>query len=247
MDVTGNSDRTSTAQMKEGTINITNGVIFYNADLLKDISEDIFLPYKHSESQPLNTLGRGSVFSYDLGETTVVLKHYHRGGLIGKIIHDSYLYLGLNKTRMVREFRLLAVMRERGLPVPNPVAVRVKKHALFYSGDLITEKIDSSKTLAEHLKIAPITPQLWKKIAGVIQEFHRENIYHADLNANNILINDQNEVFLIDFDKSYVRENGNWKKQNIERLLRSLRKIKNTSAVFYFTDQNEQYFLSCFQ
>ena len=53
---------------------------------------------------------------------------------------------------------------------------------------------------------------------------HRLNVCHTDLNANNILIDSSNKIWLIDFDKCSKREGDNWKKNNLNRLQRSFEK-----------------------
>ena len=54
-----------------------------------------------------------------------VLRHYYRGGLIGKIINDSYWFTSQENTRAAREFSLLSHMQKLALPAPKPVACRV--------------------------------------------------------------------------------------------------------------------------
>jgi 3-deoxy-D-manno-octulosonic acid kinase len=94
-----------------------------------------------------------------------------------------------------------------------------------------------------------ISPQLWKDIATTIKKFHDAGLFHADLNANNIMISTNNEVYLIDFDKSEFRvgNKNNWKENNIKRLLRSLNKIKNNSQTFNFGNKDWELFLTAYQ
>ena len=51
-------------------------------------------------------------------------------------------------------------------------------------------------------------------------------VYHADLNAYNIQIDDSGKFFLLDFDRGEFREPGVWRQKNIARLHRSLQKIR---------------------
>ena len=57
----------------------------------------------------------------------VVLCHYYRGGLFGKIVKDQYLFNWLENTRAFQEFSLLEKLHEWHLPVPRPVALKVEK------------------------------------------------------------------------------------------------------------------------
>src|SRR5687767_1385229 len=51
--------------------------------------------------------GRGGVLFIREDYRYWVLRHYRRGGLIAKLLSDSYLWLGMERTRAFREWRLL--------------------------------------------------------------------------------------------------------------------------------------------
>src|SRR5690606_23769815 len=173
----------------------------------------------------------------------LVLKRYHRGGLIGRFVKDSYLFCGLNRTRMWREFELLASMRELGLPVPRPIAVRcVRNSPVCYQGEMIAERIPNSRTLAEILCTESLSEKTWESVGLVIRRFHQHAVEHADLNACNILLNAHGQVFLIDFDKSVIhnKRDLNWCQANLSRLRRSLNKWKKREDGFHFDNRNWQ-------
>ena len=65
--------------------------------------------------------GRGSAWLVHGRFGDAVLRHYRRGGLVGRWVDDRYLFLGEASVRCVREFQLLARLYERGLPVPRPL------------------------------------------------------------------------------------------------------------------------------
>jgi 3-deoxy-D-manno-octulosonic acid kinase len=85
--------------------------------------------------------GRGTVYFFRAGPATWVLRRYLRGGWMGRFNRERYAWLGLEHSRPWREWRLLTDLRARGLPVPRPIAARVKRAGLVYRGDLITERI----------------------------------------------------------------------------------------------------------
>lgn len=174
--------------------------------------------------------GRGSVWMIKSAEGKWVLKHYYRGGLYAKISRDKYFWTGFNQTRAVREFRLLTHMYDQGLPCPKPVAVQVKKSGLFYTNDLITEYIRHQTTFAKKLNQNDNEIQLWAQVGTVIGRFHAAGIYHADLNVHNLLINN-NDIYLIDFDKGDIKNNHTkWPQANLARLKRSIEKETQQSC-----------------
>ena len=169
--------------------------------------------------------GRGSVTFFTHAEKSMVHKHYLRGGLVSKLIFDQYLWLNLEQTRSFVEFRALEGMSQLGLPVPRPIAARVKRRGVSYTADLITEKLDNTMTLGDWLHDQSTSEQIFLKIGETIKNFHAKGCYHPDLNVENILIDESQKVFLLDFDR--------WKRKeeskrigitNIERLERSIRK-----------------------
>ncbi len=177
-----------------------------------------------------------------------VLRHYYRGGLIGKLIKDNYFYHTMAKTRAFQEFALLVAMGEKGLPAPQPVACRVIKSGLSYQADLLTSRIENASDLVDILQGRTLDAAQWHAIGQVIAQFHQAGIYHHDLNAHNILIDKENKVWLIDFDRGEVRKNiEGWPQSNVSRLLRSFNKEKNKLPTFYWTPENWQQLLSGYQ
>ena len=85
--------------------------------------------------------GRGSVVFIDTPAGQCALRHYHRGGMVAPILGDRYMWNGRERTRGFAEFRLLAELRARELPVPEPVAARYLRSGVHYTADLITRRI----------------------------------------------------------------------------------------------------------
>ncbi|MDP7592108.1 MAG: 3-deoxy-D-manno-octulosonic acid kinase [Litorilituus sp.] len=169
-----------------------------------------------------------------------VLRHYYRGGLIGKLIHDSYWFSSQKNTRAAKEFALLGTMQQLGLPAPKPIAYRVKKQGVLYQADLLSSRIENAQDLVAILSKQTLTDNVWKKVGETIKRFHDNGIYHHDLNAHNILINSNHEVFVIDFDRGEIKANNNksWQQANIARLQRSFLKEFNQLPTFHFNQDN---------
>ena len=224
--------------------------IIYDSAVIGEINEHIFDPAVHKVKGSLRgqALGRGTTHFIDIGGVQCVLRHYRRGGIVAKLLHDQYIWTGIKNTRAWREWDLLGRMQKMGLPAPVPVAARVIRKGFYYSADLITRRIENAQALSAMLQLSSIPDDSWQKLGATIKQFHRVGIYHADLNAQNILINAENQMFLIDFDKGCVRKpHLSWQHQNLKRLLRSLKKSQQIFATFHFTDQDWQTLMDGYQ
>lgn len=169
--------------------------------------------------------GRGGVAMIDTPAGPCVLRHYHRGGLIGRFNRDRYLWTGAARTRSFAEFRLLAHVAGLELPAPEPVAARFRRRGLFYTADLITRRIDDARTLAQCLADGRLDSDLARETGALVARFHREGVWHADLNAHNVLVKPE-ALYLIDFDRGALRKPAEaWRLANLARLRRSLVKL----------------------
>lgn len=167
---------------------------------------------------------------------TWVLRHYWRGGLVGKFNRDSYLYTGLKQTRAMAELAILETLYQEGFAVPRPIAANVIRFGLWYRADIIIEHVTGAKDLVAQLSLRPLTDQQWYALGQLIAQFHLRGVYHADLNAKNILLA-HNQFYLIDFDRGELRQpNSNWQHANLDRLLRSFNKEQGKQPELAFSE-----------
>ncbi|WP_110707416.1 3-deoxy-D-manno-octulosonic acid kinase [Salinicola sp. CR57] len=172
--------------------------------------------------------GRGDSQFLAVNGADWVLRPYRRGGMAAKVSQSDYLWTGLERTRGFREMRLTRALHQRGLPVPAPVATIVSRHALRYRAALITERLPGSRALAERLPDA--SPALLADVGATIRRFHDAGLDHVDLNARNLLVSDDDKVWLIDFDRCRLRPRGAWRQRNLSRLERSLVRFSPANA-----------------
>lgn len=172
-----------------------------------------------------STQERGAVLTLDHGMGRWVLRHYHRGGFVKRFIDDSYVWIGWERTRSVREWRLLKRLHGVGLPVPRPVAARATRHGPVYRADIVTDYLPDTRSLAAYLNDGGPDSACWSAIGSTLRRFHEAGVEHRDLNAHNILIDAAGGVFLVDFDNARLRAPGAWSRAGTARLERSLRKV----------------------
>ncbi|SAI68034.1 3-deoxy-D-manno-octulosonic-acid kinase [Bordetella ansorpii] len=149
-----------------------------------------------------------------------VLRGYRRGGLVARISRESYAWRSEDRTRSFREYRLLAALHAQGLRVPVPLAAGYWRRGWSYRAAILVERVPDVRPLAHALDASP------DEVAGAIARMHRAGVWHADLNAFNILLDAQGHAWLIDFDRGKAGGLSNRARAgNLLRLRRSLRKV----------------------
>lgn len=170
--------------------------------------------------------GRGDAHFVRAPFGSALLRHYRRGGLVARFNRDRYFWRGAERSRAFREFRLLAFARERGLPVPAPIAARFQRGGLWYRADILMAAIEGAHTLAQRLRDECGAAIPWRSMGAAIGRVHAAGIWHADLNAHNILLDHASSAWLVDFDRGEQRRPERaWQQANLARLRRSLEKL----------------------
>ncbi|MEV8519393.1 3-deoxy-D-manno-octulosonic acid kinase [Dyella marensis] len=213
------------------------GAILFDSAASSQVDDDWFMPshWRELGALRMQTGGRGGVALVGTPAGEGVLRHYRRGGMVARLMGDRYLWTGAERTRSFAEFRLLASMAREGLPVPAPIAARYRRQGPFYTADLITRHVASARTLAECLAWGRLDAELAQRTGELVARFHRAGVWHADLNAHNILVA-ESQLYLIDFDRGERRPPAEaWRTANLQRLRRSLVKLgamAESEAVF---------------
>ncbi len=146
--------------------------------------------------------GRTSVRLFDIpGKGAVVVKPFLRGGLFRIFVRDRY-FRAWGKSRAHLEFAMLSLAREKGIKVPEPLGV-VEQGRFWYRCWLVTRQIPQAKTLAalslaDEKKTGQIMPRVMEQVDLLV----KHKLVHADLHPGNVLIGQDEGVFLIDFDKA---------------------------------------------
>ena len=200
-----------------------NQAYWYDETLLSEPVVEAFDPdYWQQAGKVLGSAtGRGTTWFVQTSAIAAALRHYRRGGLFGKLVSDSYWFTGWEKTRCYQELLLLKTLKQAGVNVPRPIAARAIRSGFTYRADLLSEKIANARDLVAILQQAPLSSDMYRKIGQEIRKMHDAQVNHTDLNIHNILIDDQQQVWIIDFDKCAQKPGDDWKQSNLERLKRS--------------------------
>ena len=222
-----------------------NQIFWFDSACIPEFDQRWFNPVFLREEQLLTgqAEGRGTTFFFQVSGQDLVLRHYRRGGLPGKILSDQFLFTGLSRTRAWREMSLLMQLQELDLPAPRPVAARVARHGWYYRSDIVTKRIDNASDMHDILSTHRPSPSTWQDIGATIALFHRNQVFHHDLNIHNIMRDNNGKIWLIDFDKCAIKAGDKWKQQNLARLLRSLNKEQQRVKGYHFNEGDWQHLL----
>ncbi|MHA2877333.1 3-deoxy-D-manno-octulosonic acid kinase [Vibrio campbellii] len=203
-----------------------NCTIWFDDEIISDPTLPLFdAGYWQEQGKILGSAsGRGTTWFVQLDSMQAALRHYRRGGLFGKLVKDQYWFSGWEQTRSAQELNLLQILIDAGVNVPRPIAAQAVKTGLTYQADLLSERIPNARDLVSILQEKPLTEVMYQKVGQEIAKMHRANVNHTDLNIHNILIDDQDKVWIIDFDKCCQQSDGDWKQSNLDRLKRSFLK-----------------------
>jgi 3-deoxy-D-manno-octulosonic acid kinase len=191
--------------------------------------------------------GRGGSVKILIDGQIAMLRRYLRGGFVSRFLSDQYLWLGKRNTRPWREWSILKLAKKAGLPVPEPLGIYAARCGLYYRAVLMTDYFEGTETLAESLLQNSLPRESWLQLGKTLKRFHVEGIRHADLNANNILMDNQGQFFVIDFDRARMMKSlGDWQWRPLYRLQRSLEKI-NRSSRLHFGDDDWQALMDGYQ
>ncbi|MEM7082276.1 MAG: 3-deoxy-D-manno-octulosonic acid kinase [Pseudomonadota bacterium] len=209
-------------------------VVLYVKALAAIEPEQLFDPDAWPHIERVGT-GRGANWFIGNGQDECVLRHFQRGGALARVLGDKYWFRGEQAVRSMAEFRLLRVIHEKGLPVPEPLAAGFHRHGRWYTAQLITRRIPDARAWSELVTRESgdaTSDKRWAEIGATIARLHGAGVDHVDLNAHNILVDARDAVFIIDFDKCVERPpERDWQQANIARLKRSLLKILPDSKV----------------
>jgi 3-deoxy-D-manno-octulosonic acid kinase len=200
------------------------GSIVFDPARLRQATRALFEPAAYGDAaRPVRDRGgRGAAWFVDGEFGAGVLRQYRRGGWAARASRDGYLWQGRSRVRSLREFTLLRHLHAAGLPVPAPIAAWFSRRGWQYRAASLVERVPGATSLVDAVN-ANEAP--WDAIGAAIARCHRQRAHHADLNANNILLDRERQPWIIDWDRGRIeRASGAWMQRVLDRLQRSLLK-----------------------
>ena len=228
--------------MTETVERTKNGAILYDKAIINQISAERFTAegWLHAEvlTGSLRSAGRGNTMFVGNIPRQFVLRHYRRGGLLGKLVRDTYVFSGEDLTRSFMEWRLLDKLAANNMNVPRPAAARFVRRGTFYTADLITVRIPDVVSLSQYIAAEDRDEAFWQSLGAAIWKFHEAGVYHADMNAYNVQVDKDGDIWMLDFDKGELKSPGPWQQETLSRLHRSLKKVLDLDPKLHFRATN---------
>ena len=220
-------------------LRMAGGALRYDGALVAEPGEWLFdAGDERLHAKPVGAGGRQAAWFVQGDFGRAVLRRYRRGGLVARLIADRYLWAGAEATRSFAEFGLLHFMHGMGLPVPRPLAAAYWRRGAGYRAAILLQRLDDTRPLAQALDTA--SPA---EVAAAVFAMHEAGVWHADLNAYNILLDSGGKAWLIDFDKGRVRPllSAERRRGNLLRLRRSLVKVAGERGMLWWDELNRAY------
>ena len=118
---------------------------------------------------------------------------YVKENLLAEVTDTLKYVFGPSKAE--KEWRRLLRLRERGVPVPRPLAVGVRRRGpILQSSVLVTEGLGAAEPLvkyfaahapsASHAEVAAFT----RSFAAFVRRLHEAGVVHRDFHAGNIMV-----------------------------------------------------------
>ena len=206
--------------------------------LLESAGESLFDPEYWRVRAELVPAARGRGAAWFVGpvQQSWVLRHYRRGGAVARVSSDRYAWAGEARVRSFAEYRLLALLHRRGLPVPAPVGACYRRSGLAYRCDLITQRIEAAQPMSALLLAGALSDTHWRAIGRLLPPCMPRVRIIPTSTRTTYMIGPDGAIRVIDFDRGRLRQPGGahqpaWASRNLDRLRRSLAKIARESAL----------------
>lgn len=178
-----------------------------------------FISEKNLHTENNSKVGRGKVAELSINNKNIFLRKFYRGGLLSKFITNTFFHLDFcqnsfcNNYRPFLEIEILELLNNNQIPSPKPIAafIKTKFFNVFYQATIATEKIENTVNFLDLVKEYNKTPsdslknriaEISTQVGRIANQILNLGIFHVDLHLGNVLIDSNNQVFIIDFDRA---------------------------------------------
>ena len=215
-----------------------NQYICYDSSI-QPILQKRILSFFSSDEFRLNN--KSNFLDYNNG---FIKKHFWRKGGMS-ILNDSYLYLGLNISRPIKELKnyidfshILSNLSDTKITntfeVCSPIFSYINRKGIFYTGDIILSKIEGI-TLDKYISNNNMNSKFYSDLSFCFKTLFENGVFNFDMNLKNIIFNTKTQkISFIDFDKLII----NLSKKGDKKMTSSvLRKFKKSLSKFNLDDK----------
>ncbi|MCG8589329.1 MAG: phosphotransferase [Proteobacteria bacterium] len=145
--------------------------------------------------------GRGTsrVFALPRTSDSIHVRPLRHGGLAGPLFGSRFR----SPARAERELEVLARLRARGSPVPEPVAALSAKRRLGWESVLIT-RYEPGRDLSQLVAESPGPSEVARIAAAAgraVRRVHDDGGRHRDLHLGNLVLQPDGRVLIVDWDR----------------------------------------------
>ena len=163
-----------------------------------------------------------------------IKKHFWRKGGMS-ILNDSYLYLGLNLSRPIKELKnyidfshILSNLSDSKITntfeICSPIFSYINRRGIVYTGDIILSKIEGL-TLDKYISGNNMDSKFYSDLSFCFKTLFENGIFNIDMNLKNIMFNTKTEkISFIDFDKLIINLSKKGDKKMTSSVLRKFKK-----------------------
>jgi len=218
-----------------------------SASIRSVLEKERLYEYAARQLDAVPLVGRAPVFAVNLPGSCgrVVIRHNMRGGWMARINTDLFLL----PTRGFRELLASLRLRASGVSTPEVVAyVSYPKNWILRRSDVATREIANGHDLS--IALLKVTDHdhrvmVLDAIAKLLRALTHAGAHHPDLNLKNVLLTagegEGLDAYVLDVDRVRFSSPGSplVAKANLDRLIRSLRKWRDTEGLPYSAEDEE--------
>lgn len=121
----------------------------------------------------------------------------------------------------------------RGIPTAKPLFFQEKRNFLFLENCyIVTQEIENACILPKYLlgtEDQQRKENLLKQLGKMIHTMHDRGLTHRDLKGNNLLVDQNERIYLIDLDGLSMRKKISQSRRlkDVKRLIKGLKLVKN--------------------